>query len=92
METSTNMSKRSGKRPTSSMIASSSTSKRVKALPGLASAAGAFTLRKECTEKNLWLPRTTRKPEQIKPLNAHDAACMAVQSTVHDEYTIEPSL
>ncbi|KAG4038430.1 hypothetical protein PC123_g26007 [Phytophthora cactorum] len=38
------MSKRSGKRPTSSMITSSSTSKRVKALPGLASAAGAFTV------------------------------------------------
>ncbi|EEY58667.1 uncharacterized protein PITG_10782 [Phytophthora infestans T30-4] len=29
--------------------------------------------------------------EQIRHLKAHDAACMAVQSTVDEEYTVEPS-
>ncbi|KAE9060442.1 hypothetical protein PF010_g30216 [Phytophthora fragariae] len=49
-------------------------------------------LRKECTERRLRLPRATPKSEQIKQLRAHDAARMAIQSTVDDEYLIEPSL
>ncbi|KAG4042093.1 hypothetical protein PC123_g22408 [Phytophthora cactorum] len=49
-------------------------------------------LRKECTEIKLRFPRTTPKPEQIKHLKDHDAAYMVVQTTVDDEYTIEPRL
>ncbi|KAG6954612.1 hypothetical protein JG688_00012268 [Phytophthora aleatoria] len=49
-------------------------------------------LRKECTEIKLRLPRTTSKPEQIKHLKDHDAAYMVVQTTVDDEYTMEPRL